>query len=62
MAREFTHALWDARNEGLVSNEAIVSACLNYMSEDQVRDMVEREELLPEYMINRLNGEDDDDT
>ena len=46
MAREYTNKLYDMIDEGLVSNELIVICCLKYMSEDDVKGMMEANELI----------------
>lgn len=46
MARKYTNQLHDMIDNGLVSNESIVSMALSYMSEDDVKDMMECNELL----------------
>lgn len=44
--RKYTNKLWDMMEEGLVSYEHVVSCCLKYMSEDDVKDMMECNELI----------------
>jgi hypothetical protein len=46
MARQFTNQLLEMIEDGLVSNESIVSMALSYMSEDDVKDMMKCNELL----------------
>jgi hypothetical protein len=46
MSREYTNKLYDMIEEGIVTNEHIVLCCLKYMSEDDVKDMMEYNELL----------------
>lgn len=48
MAREYTNKLWDMMEEGVVSYEHVVNCCLKYMSEDDVKDMMECNELILE--------------
>ena len=43
--REFTSYLLESIDEGYISAQAVVEMCLNYMSEDDVRDMMEINEL-----------------
>ena len=40
MARKFTTQLMDMIDEGLLSEEAVLNACLSWMSEDDVREMM----------------------
>ena len=37
--RPFTCKLLDAIDEGIISHESVVVACMKYMSEDDVKDM-----------------------
>lgn len=46
MVREFTNKLYDMVDEGLISEQVVISMCLNYMSEDDVKDMMECNELI----------------
>jgi hypothetical protein len=39
MSREITTKLIEMMDEGLLSRESVVDACLSYMSEDDVADM-----------------------
>lgn len=48
MARKYTNKLWGMMEEGIVSYEHVVSCCLKYMSEDDVKDMMECNELILE--------------
>ena len=40
MARQYTNKLLDMIAEGLLETEAVLLACLKYMSEDDVKDMM----------------------
>lgn len=46
MAREYTNKLLDMLEEGLLDTDTVIMACLKYMSEDEVRDMMEANEFL----------------
>lgn len=46
MAREYTNKLYDMIDEGLISEDFVITMCLKYMSEDDVKDMMECNELL----------------
>lgn len=48
MSREFTNKLYDMVDDGLLSADSVVTMCLKYMSEDDVKDMMECNELLEE--------------
>jgi hypothetical protein len=40
-SREFTNKILEAVEEGMLDKDTVIMACLNYMSEDQVKDMAE---------------------
>lgn len=48
MARQFTNKLYEMIENGLVSEEFVITMCLKYMSEDDVKDMMEANEILSE--------------
>lgn len=48
MAREFTNKLYEMINDGLLSEDFVVAMCLKYMSEDDVKDMMEYNDLINE--------------
>jgi hypothetical protein len=48
MSRIYTNKLWDMVENGLVSHESALNACLRYMSEDDVKDMMECNEMIEE--------------
>ncbi len=56
MTREYTNRLLEAIDEGWISRTAVIEACLKYMSEEDVKDMCEINELL----FEDLEDEDDD--
>lgn len=43
--REFTNYLLESIDDGLISAQAVVEMCLSYMSEADVKDMMEINEL-----------------
>lgn len=45
-ARKFTNELWEMIENGLLSHETVLTACLKYMSEDDVKDMMECNEFI----------------
>lgn len=47
-SREYTCRLLEAVDEGLVDPEAALRACLGYMSESDVEDMMRSNDMLPE--------------
>ena len=40
MSREYTNKLLEYVEEGAIDKDFVIIACLKYMSEDDVRDMV----------------------
>ena len=48
MARQFTNKLYEMIENGLLSHENVLDACLKYMSEDDVKDMMEMNEFIEE--------------
>ena len=54
MTRKFTNQLLEMVEEGLLDKDQVILACVKYMSEDDVRDMMEANEML-------LDEEEDDD-
>lgn len=47
MTREVTNAILDYLKQDILDKDTVLLACLNYMSEDDVRDMAEAEGFLP---------------
>ena len=47
MFREYTNAVLDAVEEGVLDKDAVIMACLKYMSEDDVKDMVRVNDFMP---------------
>jgi hypothetical protein len=41
--REYTNRILEAIDEGILSRDVVIQACLNYMSEADVKDMCESE-------------------
>lgn len=46
MAREFTDKLIDMIDDGVLGKDSVIRAALKYMSEDDVRDMMEINEFI----------------
>ncbi len=46
MSREYTNKLLEMVEEGLLDKDMVIMACVKYMSEDEVRDMMEANEFL----------------
>lgn len=48
MAREYTNKLLEMIENGLLTNEQVLNACINYMSEEEVKGMMEMNEFIIE--------------
>ena len=49
MARKYSNLLLEMIEEGLLDRDTVITACVTYMSEDDVKDMMHANEmLLPE--------------
>jgi len=46
MARKYTEQLLEMIEEGLLNRDTVIMACVKYMSEDEVRDMMEANEFI----------------
>ena len=46
--RHYTNLLLEMIDDGLLDRENVIMACVKYMSEDDVRDMMQCNEFLPE--------------
>jgi hypothetical protein len=45
--REATNQILDMVEQGILCKDIVLKACLNYMTEDEVKDMAEANEFLP---------------
>ena len=48
MTRKYTNMLLDMLDEGSISHDEVIMACLKYLSEDDVQDMMEANEFIDE--------------
>ncbi len=48
MSREYTNKLLEMVEEGLLDRDNVIMACVKYMSEDEVRDMMHCNEFIEE--------------
>ena len=46
MSRKYTTKLIEMIDEGLLDRKTVLTACLNYMSEDEVKEMMETNEFV----------------
>jgi hypothetical protein len=67
MTREFTNKLLEMVDECLLDKDTVIMACVKYMSEDEVKDMMHANEFLideddDEYCDDRFDHDDYDDS
>lgn len=48
MSREYTNKLLEMVDEGLLDKDQVIMACVLHMSEDEVQDMMKKNEFLLE--------------
>lgn len=48
MSREYTSKLLDLIQDGMLDRDTVIMACVKYMSEDDVQDMMEMNEFIVE--------------
>lgn len=48
MTRKYTNLLLEMLDDGLLDRDLVIEACVKYMSEDDVRGMMEVNELIPD--------------
>ena len=48
MTRYYTNMLLEMIDDGLLDRDTVITACLKYMSEDDVQDMMEANEFIEE--------------
>ena len=46
--RKYTNMLLEMIDDGLIDRDLVITACLKYMSEDDVQDMMEANEFIEE--------------
>ena len=61
MTRKYTNMLLEMIDDGLIDRDLVINACLKYMSEDDVQDMMEANEFIEEQYEDEDEDEDDDD-
>ena len=47
MTRQYTEQLLEMIEDGILDRDTVIMACVKYMSEDDVRDMMEINEFVP---------------
>lgn len=58
--REYTNRLLEMIEEDLLDPVKVVEMCVNYMSEDEVKDMCDSNDLT-DYMFDSEDDEEDED-
>ena len=58
MTREYTNKLLEMVEEGLLDRDAVIMACVKYMSEDEVKDMMECNEFIEDENEEETEGEE----
>ena len=62
MTRKYTNMLLEMIDDGLIDRDLVINACLKYMSEDDVQDMMEANEFIEEQYEDDEDEDDDDYT
>jgi len=60
MTRKYTNLLLDMIDEGMIDRDLVITACLKYMSEDDVQDMMEANEFIEEQYEDEDDGQPDE--
>lgn len=60
MARKYTNQLLEMIEEGLLDKDTVIMACVKYMSEDDVADMMHANEFICDDDENDDDENDDD--
>lgn len=61
MSREATKRLYDLMEQGFITADAVVDMCTSYMSEDDVRDMLDANELSERFFEDEEDEPDIDE-
>ena len=57
MTREYTNKLLEMVEEGLLDRDMVIMACVKYMSESDVQDMMESNEMIEEEYEDEDDGQ-----
>ena len=60
MTRKYTNQLLEMIDDGLLDRDTVIMACLKYMSEDDVQDMMEANEFIEEQFDDEDDGQPDE--
>ena len=58
MTREYTNKLLEMVEEGILDRDSVIMACVKYMSEDEVKDMMHSNEFIEEEDEEETEGEE----
>jgi hypothetical protein len=58
--RKYTNMLLEMIEDGLIDRDLVITACLKYMSEDDVQDMMEANEFIDEQFEDEDDGQPDE--
>lgn len=58
MSRQYTNKLLEMVEEGLLDRDSVIMACVKYMSEDEVRDMMHANEFIEDEEENEDEAEE----
>lgn len=61
MTREYTTKLLEMIEEGLLDRDTVIMACVKYMSEDNVKDMMHCNEMLLEEDEEETNDNENEE-
>ena len=59
MKCKYTHLLLEMIEDGLLDRDTVITACVLYMSEDQVQDMMESNRFIPEQFEDEEEEDDE---
>ena len=59
MTCKYTDLLLDLIEDGLLDRDTVIEACVLYMSEDQVQDMMESNRFIPEQFEDEEEEDDE---
>jgi hypothetical protein len=58
--RKYTNLLLEMIEDGIIDRDLVITACLKYMSEDDVQDMMEANEFIDEQFEDEDDGQPDE--
>ena len=57
MSRDYTSKLLELIEDGMLDRDTVIMACVKYMSEDDVKDMMESNEFIEEDEDEEYDGQ-----